>query len=184
MNAQNWCNAIISTGKNKGKICTRKTCMFHPTIADFLVLPPYFKESTLDYNFIKFLIKNYKYCNTPYKDYERSLCCSFMDTVLKANKEYSGRTRKLLAIYLIKLLDTPKMVTFRLHYKKLNDVVYKKLEEFSNDEDEIFSSYFKSQFEPNKKYLHKSKNRIVLLRNYIIARRCFISLYKSKKVKS
>ena len=82
----------------------------------------------------------------------------------------------LLVIYMMKLLDTPKMVSFRLRNtdKRFNNVVYDKINEFSNVPNYAFASYF-------NRYLHKSKNRIVLLRNYLVARSWFIKLYKSKK---
>jgi hypothetical protein len=220
MNTQNSCNAIISNGKNRGKICRRKNCTIfghdrfhdgkarcrqilkagkntgeecgrkecyiHPNIADFLELSHHFREAILDYEFVKKLIKNYKFCNIPCENeqYEAYKTLSeFMKIVIDINEEYPLKTRMLLIIYLIKLLDTPKMILFRLSNKRFNDVVYQKLEEFSNDPDYTFSAYIKRHFESNKKYLHKSKNRIVLLRNYILARSCFIKLYNSKKHK-
>jgi hypothetical protein len=176
------CRQILNVGRNRGEECGRKNCMLHPNIADFLELPHRFREAILHYKFVKELIKNYKKCNEPYKNEELPLCSSIIKIILNTIEEYPNGTRMLLAIYMIKLLDTPKMVSFRLmNDRRFNNVVYAKIEEFSNESDYSFSSYIKRQFESNKRYLHKSKNRIVLLRNYVLARRCFISLYNSKK---
>ena len=157
------CRQLLKFGRNRGEECGRKNCMFHPNIADFLEIPQIFRDTIIHYDYAKILygISGYDVLNT-------------ID-------EYPCKTRMLLAIYIIKLLDTPKMVSFRLTNKRFNSVVYYKINEFSNGPDYIFGSYFNRQFESNKRYLHKSKNRIVLLRNYVLARRCFISLYNSKK---
>ena len=175
------CRQLLKFGRNRGEECGRKNCMFHPNIADFLEIPQIFRDTIIHYDYAKILINNYKKCNDPYEKNEQQLCSLILKTVLNTIDEYPCKTRMLLAIYIIKLLDTPKMVSFRLTNKRFNSVVYYKINEFSNGPDYIFGSYFNRQFESNKRYLHKSKNRIVLLRNYVLARRCFISLYNSKK---
>ena len=177
------CRQLLKVGRNRGEECGRKNCMLHPNIADFLDIPHYFREAIIHYDYAKILINNYKKCNDPYKKDELHLCSSIIKTVLNTVEEYPTQTRMLLVIYMMKLLDTPKMVSFRLRNtdKRFNNVVYDKINEFSNVPNYAFASYFNRQFEPNKRYLHKSKNRIVLLRNYLVARSWFIKLYKSKK---
>lgn len=178
------CRQILKVGRNAGQECKRINCMFHPNIADFLELPLYFRQGIIHYDFAKILINNYKYCLVSYKNYDKRIYSSFIKIILEVFNKYPIRTKMLLSIYFIKLLDTPMMVYFRLNNKEFNNKVFERLEDFSNNNDINFSSYINTNFDKSKKrYLHKSKNRILLLRNYVLARSCFIKLYIIKKHK-
>jgi hypothetical protein len=185
------CGSIIKFGKNKGSECGRINCTIHaPDIVYYFNFPKFVHDSYFYYRSYedveksRILIDMYeKYKNRIYdENIYKNDCIKDIKYVLEVVDNTHRLSIKMrYAIYMFYLLDTESMVKFRFKHPKFNKVVYNKVEEFYEDKDLKFSTYMKNNFEINKKYLSKTKNRINLIRNYIRARMCFLNLYKKIK---
>ena len=137
-------------------------------IADYLKLPKYFSEIVNNSNKLNtqkmynLLRSKYEQNQSKYDDQEdKSDCVTYIKDILFIfeNEGLNKMEKKVMAIYLFHLLDTERMCGFRAHYPKFNSTVYGKINEFYYETCEYFSAYIKTNFEKDKYYLSRQKNK-------------------------
>lgn len=150
--------------KSNNLLCEKVNCQSHHNIADFLRLPYYFFKIVDDNPFVftfglyKKLVNIWNVCNDKKNDTSNTFF--YFREIMYLIDRMKSYNKQILFIFLFKILDTPKMnflVSKNPYIKKLID---KKLIEICKLNVKcFFSMYMRNNFETNKKYFSKEKNK-------------------------
>lgn len=159
-----YCTHNFLAGSKKGKICMNYNCVIHDeyncNLAYYLNLPKYFNYASRKikkeyFKFISILEKSSSFEIIEVVE-------SFHYVMNKFIESYDKKVRQLIIVYMFIYLDTSKCIKYLfqdLRFKKILDekiLSFYILDETTTPQ---FVKYISNNFEPNKRFLSKNKNK-------------------------
>ena len=150
--------------KRDNLFCEKVNCQEHHNIADFLRLPCYFfkivdsNPAVFTFGLYKKLVEIWNACND--KNIDSSENLFYFREIMYLIDRMKSCNKQILFIFLFKILDTPKMNILVSKNPYMKKTIDKKLIEICKFNVKcFFSMYMKNNFETNKKYFSKEKNK-------------------------